>query len=56
MGIKIAKRNAKAPQALALQSKICSYLFEQEYDELKNHPDVKSALIAAKNALTKLNQ
>jgi len=36
MGIRITNKNAKCPQGNKLASKIMSYLFEQQYGELKN--------------------
>lgn len=53
MGITV-KTNTKAKASLKLYNHISSYLFEQEYDELRNNPQVKLALIDAKHTLAKL--
>lgn len=53
MGINVrAKTKAKA--SLKLYNQISSYIFEQEYDEMRNSPKVKLALIEAKQALAEL--
>lgn len=44
----------KNKASLKLYNQIVSYLFEQEYDELRCSPKVKLALIDAKNELAKL--
>lgn len=53
MGIEV-KSKTKAKASLKLYNQINSYLFEQEYDELRNSPKVKLALISAKQALAEL--
>lgn len=53
MGIEV-KIKTKAKASLKLYNQINSYLFEQEYDELRNSPKVKLALIDAKHALAEL--
>lgn len=53
MGIKITGKT-KNPGALKLSSKISSYLFEEEYGELKNKDSVKEALKNALKALSSL--
>lgn len=53
MGINITGKTRK-PQALKLFNAIASYLFEQEYDELKNEKAVTEALKNAKSALATL--
>lgn len=53
MGIYLScKTEAKA--SLKLYNQISTYLFEQEYDELRNYPEEKLALICAKQALDKI--
>ena len=53
MGIKYdCKTKAKA--SLRLYNQITSYLFEQEFNELRDHPRVKNALQEAKRHLTEL--
>lgn len=51
MGIKVSTKT-KNPEALKLSNKIRSYLFEQEYGELKGKENIKNAL---KSALSELN-
>lgn len=53
MGIEV-KTKTKAKASLKLYNQINSYLFEQEYDELRDSPKVKLALIDAKQALAEL--
>lgn len=53
MGIAV-RTNTKMKASLKLYNQINSFLFEQEYDELRNSPKVKLALIDAKQALAKL--
>lgn len=53
MGIEV-KTKTKAKASLKLYNQISSYLFEQEYDELRNRPKAKLALISAKQALAEL--
>lgn len=53
MGIKVATKT-KNKASLKLYNNIVSYLFEQEYDELRNNPEVKLVLIDAKEALSKI--
>lgn len=53
MGIEV-KIKTKAKAGLKLYNQISSYLFEQEYDELRNSPKVKLALIEAKQKLAEL--
>ena len=53
MGINISCKT-KAKASLKLYNQISSYLFEQEYDELRNHPEEKLVLISAKQALSKI--
>lgn len=36
MSIRISTKKAKCPEGCKLSSKIVSYLFEQEYEELRN--------------------
>lgn len=44
----------KAKASLKLYNQIASYLFEQEYDELKGNNTAKEALIKAGNELSKI--
>lgn len=44
----------KAKASLKLFNQISSFLFEQEYDELKGKGKVKEALISAKKALAEV--
>lgn len=53
MGIDV-KCKTKKKASLKLYNQISSFLFEQEYDELRNSPKVKLALIDAKQALAEL--
>lgn len=53
MGIRVSAKTKK-PASLKLYNAINSYLFEQEYDELKGHSKAKSALVSAKNELSKI--
>lgn len=53
MGI-IYSCKTKAKASLKLYNQIVSFLFEQEYDELRNSPKVKLALIEAKRKLAEL--
>lgn len=53
MGIDV-KCKIKKKASLKLYNQISSFLFEQEYDELRNSPKVKLALIDAKQALAEL--
>lgn len=53
MGINVSAKT-KAKASLKLYNQISSYIFEQEYDELRNSPKVKLALIEAKQALAEL--
>lgn len=53
MGIAV-KTNTKNKASLKLYNQIASFLFEQEYDELRNSPKVKLALIEAKQKLAEL--
>lgn len=53
MSINISTKT-KNKASLKLYNQIATYLFEQEYDELRNKPEVKSALINAMSALNKL--
>lgn len=53
MGITV-KTNTKNKASLKLYNQIVSFLFEQEYDELRNSPKVKLALIEAKQKLAEL--
>lgn len=49
-GIRVTGKT-KAPEAMKLISKIASYRFENQYEELKGHKDVDEAL---ENAIAKL--
>lgn len=53
MGIEL-KTKTKKKASLKLFNQINSFLFEQEYDELKGNSEVKKALTDASNALKKL--
>lgn len=53
MGIKVITKT-KAKASLKLYNQINSFLFEQEYEELRNSPKVKLALIEAKQKLAEL--
>lgn len=53
MGIDV-KCKTKKKASLKLYNQISSFLFEQEYDELRSSPKVKLALIDAKQALAEL--
>lgn len=53
MGIDV-KCKTKKKASLKLYNQISSFLFEQEYDELRNSPKVKLALIDAKQELAEL--
>lgn len=44
----------KAKASLKLFNQIASFLFEQEYDELKGNNKAKNALIEAKKALAEI--
>ena len=55
MGIRVtAKTKAKA--SLKLYNNIVSYMFEQEFDEMKGNTKLKEALTKAKDALAKVIQ
>lgn len=53
MGLNVSCKT-KAKASLKLYNQIASYLFEQEYDELRNHPKEKLALVSAKQALAEI--
>lgn len=53
MGIKITGKT-KSPNALKLISKISTYLFEEEYGELKGKESVKTSLRSAIDSLKEL--
>lgn len=53
MGIEV-RTKTKAKASLKLYNQINSYLFEQEYDELRDSPKVKLALIEARQKLAEL--
>lgn len=44
----------KAKASLKLFNQVSSFLFEQEYDELKGNNKAKNALIEAKRALAEI--
>ena len=44
----------KAKASLKLYNQIASYLFEQEYDELKGNSKAQKALVEAKKALAEI--
>lgn len=44
----------KAKASLKLFNQISSFLFEQEYDELKGNNKAKNALVEAKKALAEI--
>lgn len=44
----------KAKASLKLFNQVSSFLFEQEYDELKGNNKAKNALIEAKKALAEI--
>lgn len=50
----IYKCNTKAKESLKLFNHIISYLFEQEYGELKGEEKAIKALNSAKKALSKI--
>lgn len=50
MGIKI-KANTKASESIKLYNHIASYMFEQEYDEMKGNSRIKNILDEAKKIL-----
>ena len=53
MGIRVtAKTKAKA--SLKLYNNIVSYMFEQEFDEMKGNAKLKEALMKAKDDLAKV--
>ena len=53
MGINISAKTKK-PEALRLYNAINSFLFDQEFDELKNEKEAIEALRNAKSTLAKL--
>lgn len=53
MGIR-AVTKTKKKASLKLYNQINSFLFEQEYDELRNSPKIKLILIDASRALAEL--
>lgn len=53
MGITVQCKT-KAKSTLKLFNTISSYLFEQEFDELKGYPMVKEALKSVKKELAKI--
>lgn len=53
MGINYSCKT-KAKASLKLFNQIASYLFEQEYDELKGNNKAKNALTEAKKALAEI--
>lgn len=53
MGIKI-KANTKASESIKLYNHIASYMFEQQYDEMKNNSKIKEALEKAQDALIEI--
>ena len=54
MGISITNPKSKMPEGLKLMSKICTYLFEQEYGECKYMKDSEiEALRKASRALSR---
>lgn len=53
MGINVSTKT-KAKATLKLYNQISSYLFEQEYDELKGNPSVIHALQVAKGKLMEI--
>lgn len=53
MGIEI-RIKTKAKAGLRLYNQINSYLFEQEFNELRDNPKVRMALIEAKQKLAEL--
>lgn len=53
MGINISCKT-KAKATLKLYNQISSYIFEQEYDELKGSPEATQALQEAKKRLAEI--
>ena len=53
MGINYSCKT-KAKASLKLFNQVSSFLFEQEYDELKGNNKAKNALIEAKKALAEI--
>lgn len=53
MGITYSCKS-KAKASLKLYNQISSFLFEQEYDELKGNSKAQNALIEAKKALAEI--
>lgn len=53
MGITYSCKS-KAKASLKLYNQISSFLFEQEYDELRGHSKTQNALIEAKKALAEI--
>lgn len=53
MGINVSTKT-KAKATLKLYNQISSYLFEQEYNELKSNPSVTHALQVAKGKLMEI--
>lgn len=53
MGINISCKT-KAKATLKLYNQISSYMFEQEYDEMKGNSRIKSVLDNAKNTLAEI--
>lgn len=51
MGINVSAKT-KAKASLKLYNQISSYMFEQEYDEMRGNSRIKSVLDEAKKALT----
>ena len=51
MSITISRKNTKMPEAVKLASKIASYLFEQEYGEMKYMKDSEKELLRKANRM-----
>lgn len=51
MGINVSAKT-KAKASLKLYNQISSYMFEQEYDEMRGNSRIKSVLDEAKRTLT----
>lgn len=53
MGINVSVKT-KAKASLKLYNQISSYMFEQEYDEMKGNSRIKSVLDEAKKTLAEI--
>lgn len=51
MSVSISRKNTKMPEAIKLASKISSYLFEQEYEEMRYMKDSEKELLRKANRM-----